>query len=50
MKNMLKIMAGIVLLAALGGISRSQASTVYTDGVLRGCYGFLSNSVDVAAG
>ena len=50
MKNMLKIMAGIVLLAALGGISRSQASTVYTDSVLRGCYGFLSNSMDVAAG
>jgi hypothetical protein len=41
-------MAGIVLLAALGGVSSSQASTNYGYGVLSGCYGFLSNSVDVA--
>ena len=48
MKNMLKAVAGIVLLAALGGIDRSQAATAYTDSALNGCYGFLSNSVDVA--
>ena len=46
MKNMLKAMAGIVLLAALGGIGRSQAQTTYTDSVLKGCYGHLSTSVD----
>jgi len=48
MKSMLKAVAGIVLLAALGGVNRSQAATAYTDSALNGCYGFLSNSVDVA--
>jgi hypothetical protein len=46
MRSMLKAMAGIVLLAALGGIGRSQAQHVYTDMVLKGCYGFLNTSVD----
>ena len=48
MKNMLKSMAGIVLLVGLGGLGSSQAQTAYTNAALRGCYGFLSNSVDVA--
>jgi hypothetical protein len=47
MKNMLKAMAAIVLLTALGGVSRSQASTAYTNSALNGCYGFLSNSVGI---
>ncbi len=45
MKSLLKAVVGIALVAALGGINRSQASTVYTDANLKGCYGFLSNSV-----
>ena len=48
MKNMVKTMAGIVLLVALAGVGSSQAQTAYNNSVLRGCYGFLSNSVDVA--
>jgi len=48
MKNMLKVMAGIVLLAAWGGLGSSQAQTAYTNAAVKGCYGFLSNSVDVA--
>lgn len=46
LKSMSKAMAGIVLLAALGGIGRSQAQNVYNDTVLKGCYGFLNTSVD----
>lgn len=45
MNSMTKALAGMVLLAALGGINRSQASTVYTDANLKGCYGFLSSTV-----
>jgi isoaspartyl peptidase/L-asparaginase-like protein (Ntn-hydrolase superfamily) len=45
MKNMFTIMAGIVLLAALGGVSRSQA-TNYPNSVLNGCYGYLLTSQD----
>lgn len=48
MKNILKLMVGIMLLAALGGLGSSQAQTAYTTAALKGCYGFLSNSVDVA--
>ena len=44
MKSLLKAVA-VVLLAALGGVSRSQAATVYTVANLKGCYGFLNNSV-----
>jgi hypothetical protein len=47
MKNMLKA-AAIVLLAALGGVNRSQAATVYTNSALTGCYGFLSHSVGIS--
>jgi hypothetical protein len=47
MKNMLKTMAVMVLLAL--GVGNSQAQTAYTNAAPRGCYGFLSNSVDVAA-
>ena len=45
MKNVLKVMAGIVLLVAVG-VGRSPAQTTYTDSVLKGCYGHLSTSVD----
>jgi hypothetical protein len=50
MKNMMKMIAGIVLSAAIGGIGTSHAQTAYTNEALKGCYGFLSNSVDVAVG
>lgn len=45
MKNMFKAMAGIVLLAALGGLSRAHA-TNYPNSVLNGCYGYLLTSQD----
>jgi hypothetical protein len=48
MKNMLTMMAGMVVLAAFGGVGTSHAQTAYTNAALKGCYGFLSNSVDVA--
>jgi hypothetical protein len=48
MKNMMKVIAGIALLVALGGAS-SQAQTTYTDAALQGCYGFLSASVGIPA-
>jgi hypothetical protein len=47
MKNMMKVMAGIALLVALGAGS-SQAQVAYTDAALQGCYGFRSDSVGVA--
>jgi hypothetical protein len=47
MKNTLKVTA-LVLLAAFGMISRCHASTVYTNGQLKGCYSFLSTSRDAA--
>src|SRR5450755_1787736 len=47
MKNMLKAMAGIVLLAAFGGIGSAYGQNhMYTNAVLKGCYGFLVTSVD----
>ena len=48
MKDMVKTIAGILLVVALAGVGSSQAQHAYTNFVLRGCYGFLSNSVDVA--
>jgi hypothetical protein len=49
LKGMLKVMAGIVLLAAMGGIGRSHATTAYTNSALNGCYGYLLTSVDTEA-
>ena len=47
MKNTLKAMAGIVLLAAFGGIGSAYGQNhAYTDAVLKGCYAFLVTSVD----
>jgi hypothetical protein len=47
MKNMLKAVAGIVLLAAFGGIGSSYGQNhAYTNAPLKGCYGFLVTSVD----
>jgi hypothetical protein len=46
MNNMMQGMAGLVLLLTLG-VGSSQAQHTYTNNALRGCYGFLSNSVDV---
>jgi len=48
MKNTWKMVAGMVMLVAMGSIGTSHAQNAYQNTVLKGCYGFLSNSVDVA--
>lgn len=47
MKIAMKVMAGVVLLVTLG-VGSSHAQHTYHNNALKGCYGFLSNSVDVA--